>query len=167
MMKTSLRVTVILLTMLGCVGCDQVTKSLAREHLPFNQPVSILGDTVRLQLTENPGAFLSLGASLPEETRGALFTAGGMLLLTLAIWWTLRGRRMNVMRTVGAALICSGGLGNLIDRFRQGGEVTDFLNVGVSIIRTGIFNVADMALMCGIVVLLVARAPPSPGGNHR
>jgi len=55
---------------------------------------------------------------------------------------------------VGAsvALIVGGGVSNLIDRVRYGGYVVDFLNVGIGPLRTGIFNVADMAIMAGVVL---------------
>jgi signal peptidase II len=62
---------------------------------------------------------------------------------------------MSASQIVGAALICGGGLGNVIDRVSQGGNVTDFLNVGVGSVRTGIFNFADMALMLGVALLVV------------
>ena len=53
------------------------------------------------------------------------------------------------------ALRKAGGLGNLIDRLRFDGVVTDFLNVGVGSLRTGIFNVADAILMLGMFVLVI------------
>ncbi len=46
------------------------------------------------------------------------------------------------------------GLADLIDRFRYHGHVTDFLNVGVGSIRTGIFNIADVALMAGVALFV-------------
>jgi signal peptidase II len=150
------RLSVIVLIMLGCVGCDQVTKEIARDRLAFGAPISLLHDTVRLQLTENPGAFLSLGGSLPEGMRTLVFTLGGSLLVALAIGWTLRTRDLNRLTAVGAALACGGGLGNMVDRLGSGGRVTDFLNVGLGPLRTGIFNVADMALMLGIALVLVS-----------
>jgi lipoprotein signal peptidase len=75
-MKPNVRIAVILLTVFGCVGCDQVTKSIARDHLPFQQVISLLNDTVRLEHTENPGAFLSLGDTLSGAARRVLFTLG-------------------------------------------------------------------------------------------
>jgi signal peptidase II len=53
---------------------------------------------------------------------------------------------------VSVALIVGGGVSNLIDRLRYGGYVVDFLNVGIGPVRTGIFNVADMAIMVGVVM---------------
>lgn len=154
-MKTNVRIAIILLTVLGCVGCDQATKALARKHLPLQQVISLFNDTVRLEHTENPGAFLSLGDTLSSTARRLLFTLGGAVLVTATAVWAFRSRRMSVSQIVGAALICGGGLGNVIDRVSQGGNVTDFLNVGVGSVRTGIFNFADMVLMLGVALLVV------------
>src|SRR5438128_12074585 len=75
-MTTLKRVLLILLTVVWCIGCDQATKSIAKSHLPKSQMLSVVGDTVRLQDTENKGAFLSLGASLSENWRRLIFTGG-------------------------------------------------------------------------------------------
>jgi signal peptidase II len=105
--------------MVACVGCDQVTKVAARTYLTGGTTVTFFHDTVRLQHAENPGAFLSMGESLPAGIREMLFAFGGTLLVASAIVWALRSRRMNAVQTVGAAFICSGGVGNLIDRFSR------------------------------------------------
>ena len=170
-MKTNVRIAIILLTVLGCVGCDQATKSLARDHLPLQQVISLFNDTVRLEHTENPGAFLSLGDTLSSTARRFLFTVGGAVLVTATAVWAFRSKRMSASQIVGAALICGGGLGNVIDRVSQGGNVTDFLNVGVGSVRTGIFNFADMALMLGVALLVVgdlfgARFSRNPSSNE-
>ena len=60
------------------------------------------------------------------------------------------------MRLLGAALIVSGGAPNWIDRVATG-SVIDFLNVGIGPLRTGIFNVADVAILGGVgLVVLTA-----------
>ncbi len=56
---------------------------------------------------------------------------------------------------VSLTLILAGGVGNLIDRVTNDGLVTDFLNIGVGAFRTGIFNVADVAVMTGALGLLI------------
>jgi signal peptidase II len=71
------------------VGCDQTAKSVAQSSLSQTEVWSLLGDTVRLQLAHNHGAFLSLGASFPEVWRQALFNVGvgvGALLLGVFIY---------------------------------------------------------------------------------
>ncbi len=159
-MTRSVRVLLIMVIMCGCVGCDQATKAIARERLPAGTMISMLHDTLRLVRAENAGAFLSLGESLPKGLRTTLFTFGGLLLVALGVLWTSFTRGMSPVQTIGGALACAGGLGNLIDRLSRSGHVTDFLNVGIGSFRTGIFNVADMALMLGLVLLLV------PFGRH-
>jgi signal peptidase II len=72
------------------------------------------------------------------------------------------------VQIVSLSLICGGGFGNLIDRLRYDGYVMDFLNIGIGPIRTGIFNVADVALMAGIALLVFQqrrseRPPLEPG----
>ncbi|MEJ0007739.1 MAG: signal peptidase II [Steroidobacteraceae bacterium] len=69
---------------------------------------------------------------------------------------------MGRWQVTGLALFAAGGLGNLIDRITGDGRVTDFLNVGLGPLRTGIFNVADMTLMVGVVVFLIAAGGATP-----
>src|SRR5947199_10866070 len=80
-MTTLKRVLLILLTVVWCVGCDQATKSIAKSDLPKSQMLSFVGDIVRLQYTENKGAFLSVGASLAENWWGMILTGGVATLL--------------------------------------------------------------------------------------
>jgi signal peptidase II len=160
-MRLMLRVVVLLLTLTACVGCDQLSKSAARSYLPRDTVVSLMGDTVRLQYAENPGAFLSLGAALPKSARRVVFTFGiaALVLSIFAVAIFVPG--LGTSQRIALACICAGGLGNLIDRVGQDGYVTDFLNVGVGSVRTGIFNVADLILMLGMAALLFIR-PRTP-----
>src|ERR1700683_550531 len=66
-MQPRKRIAFVVATLLLCVGCDQKTKSLARNALRGEDPKSFLADTVRLDYAENSGGFLGLGASLWES----------------------------------------------------------------------------------------------------
>ena len=154
------RMALVFVILFGCVGCDQVTKSVVRDHLQSHPAMSFLGDTVRLQYAENPGAFLSLGASLPHRWGTAIFTIGGVAFVLVTLLFSLSAARSGRLLAAALALICGGGIGNLIDRVRFDGHVTDFLNLGVGSIRTGIFNVADMALMIGVALFFLAYRRP-------
>jgi signal peptidase II len=156
--RNAVRIAILLTTIVACVGCDQVTKSAARLQLERGTTVSLFHDFVRLQHVENPGAFLSMGDSLPKSVRTVLFTFGGIVLAGGAMFRLARARRMSNVQTFGAALICSGGLGNLFDRLTQGGYVTDFLNVGIGPLRTGIFNIADFVLLVGVGIIVLSGA---------
>jgi signal peptidase II len=161
-MKSIRRFIVVMLTLTCCVGCDQVSKSAARSLLHPGVAESLFADSLRLQLTENPGSFLSLGASLPEQLRFSLFTAGVTVVLVGLLCAALFARRLSTTRFVALALIAGGGISNLIDRLLYDGRVTDFLNVGIGPLRTGIFNLADMAILAGALLLMLKmHAVPS------
>jgi signal peptidase II len=138
--------------LLCCVGCDQASKVVAKTYLVEGQPVVLLGGSVRLDLAKNYGAFLSLGSAVGKSSRGMLLSliVGAVLVALLAYLFV--AKPANPLVAVSVALIVGGGFSNLIDRVRYGGYVVDFLNVGIGSLRTGIFNVADMAIMVGVVV---------------
>jgi signal peptidase II len=154
-MRSIPRFIVVMLTLCCCVGCDQVSKSAARTMLHSGVTESLFSDSLRLQLTENPGSFLSLGASLPEHLRFTLFTAAVAVILVGLVCAALFARRLSTARFVALALVAGGGISNLIDRLLYDGRVTDFLNVGIGSLRTGIFNLADMAILAGALLLVL------------
>jgi len=117
---------------------------------------------VRLQYALNPGGFLSLGGALPESWRFWCFSiASSGVMLAFAGLLLARGKSMTPTAFVALALVLGGGIGNLIDRWTQNGLVTDFLNLGIGPVRTGIFNIADMALCLGALIL-IASYPHAP-----
>ena len=140
------------------VACDRLTKRLAVAHLAGAAPQSYLRNTIRLEYAENSGAFLSLGANLPEGIRTALLTFGVSLLLIVVAILAIR-RRWAGVPLAGVALMWAGGVSNLIDRAFQG-SVVDFLNVGIGSLRTGIFNVADVAVMLGAFLVVLGDLKP-------
>ncbi len=145
---TTFRRGVLLCCLLAATaGCDRVTKHLALTALAGYPDHSYFGDTVRLQYHENPGAFLSVGASWSPETRAVVFQIGnGLFLIAVAI--AASRRRWSRVETCGLTLFLAGALSNLIDRIAVG-SVIDFLNVGIGPLRTGIFNLADVAITAG------------------
>ena len=149
------RLGLLLALLVSCVGCDQVTKSIAARRLAPLSRQSFLGDTVRLEYALNPGAFLGMGGGLSSGARfWGLTVINGAIRAVLA--YVLVTRRDLAPGNFAAwALILAGGIGNLIDRASQGGLVTDFLNVGIGPVRTGIFNVADIAVTGGFVLFVV------------
>jgi len=132
------------------IGCDRMTKRLATETLTGGRDRTFLADTIRLGYAENTGGFLSLGADLPPPLRTVVFTGGtGLMLLGLA-GAAIRFRWRGLM-LAGAGLFLAGGASNWADRLFHG-HVIDFMNIGIGPLRTGIFNVADVAIMAGLVL---------------
>ena len=146
------------------IACDRVTKQVALSELAGTPRRSFLNDMVRLEYVENPGAFLSLGATLPAWARTGIFTVGASVCLLVGLLVCFR-QRWPPRAALGLTLVAAGGVSNLIDRMARG-TVTDFLNVGIGTLRTGIFNLADVAITLGAVLVLLwgrQRTGPAPG----
>ena len=139
---------------LAVIALDQWTKTLARTHLsPF--PRTYAGGLLSLLHTENEGAFLSLGATLPHTTRTLIFT-GAVSIAVLVALAMLILNRVRGIDALAVALIAAGGIGNLIDRISRDGRVTDFLYLAAGPLHTGVFNIADMAITIAVVWLLLS-----------
>ena len=138
-------------------AADQAAKAAARALLAGRPPIELLGGFVRVVFVENVGAFLSLGARLPETMRFALFVVLVGLGLAAAIAWLLRGAGNRTFpQSVGLALVLGGGLGNLIDRLAHG-RVVDFLQLRAGTLHTGVFNLGDLAIVAGVLIWASAR----------
>jgi signal peptidase II len=134
---------------------DQLTKEWARRTLqPFTE-LTYFGGIVRLHHSENPGAFLSLGSQLGAHLRLGIFTLLVCVFLVWATWMLIKKSAFsNWSFVIGWALLISGGVGNVIDRIWKS-TVTDFMVVGYGPLQTGVFNIADMAIMLGIIMVLI------------
>ena len=149
------RRVVLLVAVLGTIGCDRVTKHAATTTLAGTPGQFYLADTIWVGYAENTGGFLSLGASLPPVARTLVFSVGtGLMLLALVVLAARRTERG--WSRLGLALFVAGGASNWIDRILRG-SVVDFLSVGVGPVRTGVFNVADVAIMLGALLFVLAQ----------
>ena len=128
----------------GVVAADQVTKSLVLARLG-DEPLHLFW-TLRLNLSFNRGVAFSQGQGLgPVITIAALV----LVVVLVAMSRTVRGR----LPAVALGLLIGGACGNLSDRlFRDhDGAVIDFIDLQ----WWPIFNVADMAITVGAVLLLL------------
>jgi len=135
------------------VGLDQVTKLVALRRLSPTA-IHIWGDLVRLQLSDNAGAFLGLGAKLSPSLRFWVFTVASAAMVLWVLAYALRTDDLPRDGIVAMALVAGGGIGNLIDRTSRGGKVVDFLNFGLGHLRTGILNIADIAIFFGALYVM-------------
>ena len=151
----AIRFAVLIFVLVGTAGCDQVAKQLARRELSDSGSRPVVGGVVEFTFAENPGAFLSLGGSLPEQAR-SFFSFGLAFGLIMLLLFLLRSSRLNTVCFLALSLAWAGGISNLIDRFARHGLVTDFIVLRAGPWHTGIFNFADLAIVIGIVVLFCA-----------
>ena len=146
---------VLLIAVIATIGCDQVTKHMATSTLSGAPGRSYLSGVVRMEFTENTGGFLGLGSNLAPAARTVLFTGATGVMLAGVIVMAFR-ERLKGLALLGVALFVAGGASNWIDRFANG-RVVDFLIVDAGVVRTGVFNVADMALLLGCALFLLAQ----------
>lgn len=145
------------------IGCDRITKDLAKEHLMYSEPLSYLHNTVRLEYVENTGAALSLGDQLSKPVSFWLLSILPLVFLLILFAYTIKNARtFSPFKMLALSLIIAGGLGNIIDRLLYDRHVTDFMNVGINNFRTGIFNVADMCVTAGVIAFLISYKENEP-----
>lgn len=130
---------------------DCTTKELAESRLggPFNTQ-EVLGEVVRFTLAYNPGAAFSL--SLGDYSRPG-FIGLTLLILTVLTWLLVEARPEARLRIIALGLVMGGAVGNLLDRIRSPQGVIDFIDIGVGSTRFWIFNVADIGVTCGAILL--------------
>ena len=148
------KIALVLVLAAVIVSADMVTKAVFEHAFSGEPTLHLLGDTVRVGFVLNTGVFLSLGHALAPPMRFWLFVVGVGGVLAMLLGLTLRDPRFRWPEVAAVAAILGGGIGNLVDRV-QLGAVRDFLNVGIGPLRTGIFNVADMAITFGGIALIL------------
>jgi signal peptidase II len=133
---------------------DCATKRAAETHLvPVHVPHEFLGELVRFTLAYNPGAAMSISLGAHSRIGFSLLALAALAILAHVYHRTSPGDRL---AAAGLALIASGALGNLIDRLRSPRGVVDFIDVGVGDLRFWTFNIADVGITCGAVMLVLA-----------
>ena len=152
--KQILRALLIVTMLSSNIGCDQISKSIVRQRINYNEQIGLMNNYVTLTRIENTGAFLSLGNSLPQPIRVLLLTILPLCVLGLTLIYLLTKRNLSNLTIVGICFVVGGGFGNIYDRIIYG-SVTDFLHIDFLIFQTGIFNMADVSIVTGIFILLL------------
>jgi signal peptidase II len=135
------------------VVLDQVTKYVAQQTLPPYEPVPVLGDFFRLTYIYNPGA--AFGLHVGELSRWVFLGLTVVALVVLALWFRATPAH-DRLRLAAITIISGGAIGNFIDRARSPRGVVDFFDFGFGNVRWPVFNVADIAVTTGAVLLAIS-----------
>lgn len=136
------------------IGCDQISKTIVRDNVSYNANIKVITDHITLTKVENSGAFLSVGDSLNDTVKFAVLLLLPALVLLFGIYFLMTKKDLDRLFVLGVCCVIGGGAGNLYDRMLYG-SVTDFLHIDFVIFQTGVFNVADMSIMIGMVLILI------------
>src|ERR1700712_5636428 len=108
-MKNWLKVLLFCLTSLIFIGCDRITKDLAKEHLMYRGPISYFHNTVRLEYVENTGAALSLGDQLSKPLSFWLLSVVPLIFLVILFVYVItKMRELSPLKMLSFSLIIAG-----------------------------------------------------------
>ncbi len=140
--KVSIFISILLLILL-----DQAVKGYVVKEIPLGGMRRFIPKVVSLTYLKNSGAAFSM-----LENQQWFFTIITLIAMGAAFVYLYRHIKGSIWLLLGLTLIISGGIGNFIDRLRQGFVVDmfhlDFMNFAI-------FNVADIYLTIGVGLLLI------------
>jgi signal peptidase II len=135
------------------VALDQLTKYIAQQVLPPYHPVPVVGDVVRLTYIYNPGA--AFGLHVGPMSR-YIFLALTVVCVVVLFVWFRSTPISDRLRLLAISLVTAGAIGNFIDRVRSPRGVVDFLDLGIGDLRWPVFNVADIGVTVGALLLAIS-----------
>jgi len=145
---------------------DQVTKYITKTSMFLGESFPVLGDFFRITYVENPG--MAFGFRFSNST---FFLVMSIVAGVLVLYYLFRLRKEGWVLQLALSWITAGAIGNLLDRFIYGRVVDffdfDFFDIsihpfdvlglhysGYSMTRWPVFNVADMAVSGGMIILI-------------
>jgi signal peptidase II len=151
------------LTLTGIIiVADQIVKSFIANNWPINTMITdVFGnDLLKIYHVRNKAIAFSLGSTMPDAVKPALFIVIPLLILALLFWYYLKSEDFSSLQRWAAAGIFGGGLGNLIDRVFRPDGVVDFISVKFyglfGFERWPTFNIADSSVVVCCILLFVS-----------
>jgi signal peptidase II len=141
------------------VVLDQVTKNAVVARLVIGGCSPVLGNFLRLKHIRNSGAVFGM-----MRGAGGYFTLFSIIAAGVLVVVLFFSRKAPVVVKFSLGLVLGGAVGNLVDRLRFG-EVVDFIDIGVGAsARWPCFNIADLAITVGVILLVLHSLGKS--GHH-
>ncbi len=139
------------------LALDLWTKHLASQNLELFRPV-VVTPWLNLTLAHNEGAAFSLLADAGGWQRW-FFTAVAVIVSGVLLVWLKRLPNSARLLPVAIVMVLAGALGNMIDRIRQG-YVVDFIDIHYQGWHWPAFNIADMVIVTGVILLVLESFIP-------
>ncbi|MCB0381893.1 MAG: signal peptidase II [Psychroserpens sp.] len=158
-MKLSRNVSIILLILFN-IAIDQISKVIVRSNIKLRtdtdpgEKINIIGENFILTNVYNKGAFLGMGSEMSDSLRVIFLLILPTIVLSYLIYYIITNKTLDKLSTVALSCIAGGGIANVFDRIVFG-QVTDFFFIDLGgIFKTGIFNLADMSVTFGMIILV-------------
>ncbi|HYF66998.1 MAG TPA: signal peptidase II [Ohtaekwangia sp.] len=152
--RNIIRTVLIVIVLLSNISCDQLSKRMVRKHIHYDAQIELITNHVTLTRVENSGAFLSLGNALPAMVKFIVLSLLPLMALLYGLVFVFRTYALPRLSLLAFCFVIGGGIGNIYDRIVYG-SVTDFLHIDFVLFETGIFNMADVSIMVGILLILI------------
>ena len=154
-MKLSKRSLFIILVIIITIAIDQLSKIWVRMNVDVRSQTEIIGSYFTLYNVENTGAFLGMGSDLHPTLRIVLLLILPIVVLGFVLRYIFKDKSLDNWSLFAFASIIGGGVANVYDRIVYG-SVTDFFHIDLGgMFRTGIFNMADLSVTTGMIILLI------------
>ena len=155
-MKLSRRSTFIIILIEKNIVFDQISKFWVRTYVLAGSESEIMGNYFTLHNVENSGAFLGMGSDLNPTIKLFVLLILPVVVLGLVLRYVFKDKSIDKLSLIGFSCIIGGGLANIYDRILYG-SVTDFFHIDLGgVFRTGIFNMADLSVTTGMIMILIA-----------
>jgi len=155
-MKFTKRTNYILLVIIITIALDQISKIWIRANVVAGSQSEIIGDYFTLHNVENKGAFLGMGSELNDTLRIILLLILPIIVLAFVLRYIIKDKTLDHLSLLAFSSIIGGGIANVFDRIVFG-SVTDFWHIDLGgVFRTGIFNIADLFVTTGMIILVIA-----------
>jgi signal peptidase II len=145
----------IALLILVNITLDQISKFWVKTTVEKGSVTELIGEYFTLRYVLNEGAFLGMGSDLSDTSKLILLLILPAIVLGFVVYHMIREKSMDKLSTIGFAFVVGGGIANVFDRFAYG-KVIDFLHIDLGFTQTGIFNIADMSVTTGMILILWA-----------
>lgn len=135
------------------IAIDQISKAIVRVNIVPGERIKVIGDTFLMMNVENEGAFLGMGSDMNPTLKLIFLLILPIVVLSYLLYYILSNKTLDKVSVFALSCIAGGGIANIYDRIVYG-SVTDFFYLDFGgVFHTGIFNVADMSVTFGMIVL--------------
>ena len=128
---------------------DQISKYLVMTNMKLNKSIDIIPNFFKLTYTNNHGAAFSI-----LEGRQVLIILVSLLVFLYLVYELFKKKNNSSILCLSISLILGGLLGNLVDRLVYG-HVRDFLDFKIFSYDFAIFNIGDIGIVVGVILMLI------------
>lgn len=151
--KPMSRVAIILTLVFLNVSCDQISKKIARKNIDNHERIQVIQDSLILTKVENKGAAYSWGSNWDPIVKRIVLQIIPAIVLLILLVMVLIKKEYPTVAIIGFSFVIGGGIGNVFDRIVYG-SVTDFVYIDLGFFATEVFNMADVSIVIGALVVL-------------